>query len=1245
MNKHRNTKFQELKRPPVRYTEGLPILERKDEILSAIIKNQVIIVAGETGSGKTTQLPVICLEAGRGRYGKIGCTQPRRIAAISIARRVAEELGCNVGEEVGYKIRFHDHDSPSTSVKFMTDGILLAEIEKDPSLRCYDTLIIDEAHERSLNIDFLLGYLRKLLPKRPDLKLIISSATIDTRLFSESFGNAPVIEVSGRLYPVELFYLSDDNKEDSEETYVDSAVKAAEDLLDLYPSGDMLIFMPSERDIRESCDRLTGLHRPDLLVLPLFSRLSRSEQELIFKQSDKRKIVVATNIAETSITVPNIRFVVDTGLARISQYVPRLRTNRLPIESVSRASADQRKGRCGRVMDGVCIRLYSEQSFLERDQFTTPEIKRANLAGVILSMMAHRLGDIETFPFLEPPSRNAVSEGYALLRELGAIDSSNNLTPLGKKLAQFPLDPHIARMIIAAKEENALREVLIIAAGLSIVDPRERPFDKQAEADTMHKKFTVTGSDFLGLVKLWDAYQQEWDSLKTQNKMRKFCKDHFLSFNRMQEWHDVHQMLSETVKGMKGFVINSNPASPDAIHRSLLTGLLSNCAHKTDTGRYRGFRGKELLIFPGSSLYGNKPEWIVCHEIVETSQVFARTVSPIDPSWLEQLASHLITKSYSEPWFDSETGFVRATERISLFGMQIVEHTGVSFGKINPTLATEIFIRQGLVEEQLNGSYPFYNNNKSVRREIENIERKLRSRTLFAGEAAIEQFYASKLSNVSSVHDLNRIIKEKGSDKFLFMTRDDLLVSEIPESATDFPDRVTIGDKKFPLKYAFEPGAESDGITLRVPVKDIHCISANSLGYLLPALWPAKILELLRGLPKETRKKLMPLNEKAEELSKVIFVSSQSFEHCLAEAIEALYGVSIDPMLLSESNLPDHLALRIEVHDDKGKVISAGRGAGILKAATRNAKGSLPGKNDAFSKYEKSGLTGWPGDSIPDHIEVIKPANGVPLYGYPALKDSGSAVDFVLCKSASEAQKTHLFGVKKLMEISLTDDFAWIEREIRFTQPLKLLCAPLGGVDRIRNSLIMSIREFLLDFGTDIPRNKLQFDKALSEAHNKTRGIGYEVLSLLENTLQQYNINIALIRKEKNARFAPLKQELTLDLDSYIREITGEIRFTRFRQFPRYLKAFGLRIQKSFLEPLKYRQKKQELTKYSDTLEKLTCKEIYSPLWYGIEEYHAMIEEYGISLFAQQEIKTLFPVSGQRLDKKLAQLKLLQIKT
>lgn len=1231
-------KLKELKHPEILYTEGLPILERKEEILSAILHNQVVIVAGETGSGKTTQLPVICLEAGRGVYRKIGCTQPRRIAAVSIANRVAEQLHCSLGNEVGYKIRFHDKDSSLTSIKFMTDGILLAEIEQDPLLSTYDTLIIDEAHERSLNIDFILGYLRDLLKKRPDLKLIISSATIDTKLFSHAFNNAPVIEVSGRVYPVELLYLSEEDQENSEETYIDSAVKAAQDLLDLYSFGDMLIFMPTERDIRETCDRLNCLKRHNTVVLPLFSRLSRAEQESIFRKIDKRKVVVATNIAETSVTVPDIKFVIDSGLARISRYVPRLRTNRLPIETVSKAAADQRKGRCGRVMDGVCIRLFSEKNYLQRDDFTLPEIKRANLAGVILSMMAHHLGDIEEFPFLEPPSRNAISEGYALLRELGALDSGNRLTSLGKKIACFPIDPHIARMIIAAREENAIREVLIIAAALSIVDPRERPFDKQAEADQMHRKFIVPGSDFLSFVKLWDAYWQEWNSLGTQNKMRTFCKEHYLSFARMQEWHDVYQLLFEIVTKMKGFTLNNQPASADAIHRSLLTGLLSNCACKTDTGKFRALRGKEVVIFPGSSLSGQKPQWIVCHEVVETSQLFAHTIAPVNPSWLEQLGAHLCTRSYSEPYFDIETGVVRAIEKVSLYGMQIAEHSGICFGKIDSKKATEVFIRQALVEELLNGEYRFYKHNKSVRKEIELMEEKLRSRSLFAGEIAIEQFYSSRLSNVSSIHDLNRIIKDNGGDDFLFINKDDILVTDIPQSVENFPDKVSIGGKNFPLNYAFKPGSENDGITLSIPLKEASYIPESVLGYLVPALWTDVILELLRNLPKQLRKKLMPLNEKASEISKTIKLSALPFEVNLSKTLNDLYGIDIPSEMLILSRLPSHLVLRVEIMGKDGDVLKAGRGKDVLKNEYREESEQIETSWDnAFCQYEKKGLTDWTIDSIPEHIEIIISKKSMPLYGYPALKDAENSVDLILCKSSSEAAKIHLHGVRKLLEICLSQELAWIDRELKFPQQLKLLCSSIGGADIIKKNTFFSIKKYLFGIKKDeLPYDKKQFDSIINNIKSQSKSISYEAISLLEKTIVMFNENCMLIKREKC--HTDLKKELMEDMAFYLNELKSEFVFQRLRQFPRYLEAFSFRIQRAFLEPVKYRRKRLELAVFFDKLNGYYINVNDYDLYYEIENFRGMIEEYAISLFAQQEVKTLYPVSAQRLEKKVVQL-------
>jgi ATP-dependent helicase HrpA len=1198
----------------------------------------VVIVAGETGSGKTTQLPLICLEAGRGVAGKIGCTQPRRIAAVSIANRVCQELRCGMGREVGYKIRFGDRDTPETCIKFMTDGILLAELEREPRLSMYDTLIIDEAHERSLNIDFILGYLRKLLQSRPDLKVIISSATIDTSLFSKAFNNAPVIEVSGRMFPVETLYCTEDNDDDEDVSYVDAAVRAAEDLLDLYPDGDMLIFMPTERDIRETCNKLRGKKRPNTITLPLFSRLSRQEQELIFNEIPQRKIVVATNIAETSITVPGIRFVVDTGLARISRYVPRLRTSRLPVEAISKAAANQRMGRCGRVMDGVCIRLFSAKEFASRDPYTQPEIRRSNLAGVILSMIAHNLGTIETFAFLEPPTAAAIAEGYVLLRELGAIDVDNRLTHLGWQMSRLPLDPHIARMVIAAHRENALHEVTVIAAALSIVDPRERPFEKQAEADEMHKRFTVPGSDLLSFVKLWDAYAEEWGTLKTQNKMRRFCKDHFLSYSRMQEWHDVHRQISEAAVRLKGFVKNTVPAPFDAVHRSLLTGLLSNCAHRNEQGRYRASRGRELLIFPGSAVYGQKPEWIVCHEIIETSQLFAHTVTPIDPAWLEEIASHLCTRNYSEPWFNADTGVVCATERVSLFGLEIVEHTGISFAKINMEKATEVFIRQGLVEELLQQELHFYICNKNLRREIESLEAKLRTRSLFAGENAVFEFYRKRLSGAGSVHDLNRVIKEQGGDAFLIMKKEDLLAMDVPETAVSFPDTIAVGNKSFNLQYAFEPGNENDGITLKVRRNETSFISESSLGYLVPALWPEKIAGLFRALPKELRKKLLPIDEKAGELAKMITVSVEPFETNLSRALHKRYGIVIDPSLFREAHLPDHLSMRLEICDADGKTVASGRGGALLKQSLSEKPVSGGEWSDAFREHERHGLTKWEIGDLPEYVTVKSSGKGIPLFGYPALVDNDTTVNLQFFPTAETALHAHRTGVKKLLEIICSPEFAWIERDVRLTPQLKLHCMPFGGSDAVRSRVLVSIRESLLSYPQPHPRTKEQFEAIAAAVREQAKKIGCEALFLLKKTFTLYNENIIKIGKMKEDRFALLKKELAADLHAYIVAIDKCVPFSRFRQYPRYLKAFGYRIDRAFLEPVKYGRNRALLAGYENKFAVQMEKQLDDGTAREIETYRQMVEEFAISLFAQQEVKTLFAVSVQRLDKKVGEV-------
>jgi ATP-dependent helicase HrpA len=1225
---------QEILRPTIKYNSGLPVVQKKEQIISAIINNQVIIIAGETGSGKTTQLPVICLEAGRGVHGKIGCTQPRRIAAISITDHLAHQLGTTVGQEVGYKIRFNDMDSDSTCIKFMTDGILLAEMRQSPLLREYDTLIIDEAHERSLNIDFILGYLKKIIHKRPDLKVIISSATIDTTLFSKAFGNAPVIEVSGRVYPVEVFY-RDFSSDEVELHYVDDTIQAVKDVYDLGDHGDILIFLPTERDIREVCNRIHGLKLLNTIALPLFSRLSKSEQELIFKPNDKRKIVVATNIAETSITVPGIRYVIDSGLARVPEYAPRLRTNRLPIVPISKASADQRKGRCGRVMDGVCIRLYTKEDYLSRDDFTLPEIRRSNLAGVILTMIAYSLGDIDTFPFLEPPSKQAVAEGYVQLRELGALDSDRKLTELGKKISRLPIDPHVAAMIIAARDEAALREVKIIAAALSIIDPRERPFEKRKEADAMHKRFIVPGSDPLSLVRLWDAYQDEWKELKTQNKMRQFCTEHFLSFARMREWHDVHQLIDEELKRMKGFIENGQPATADAIHRALLHGLIGNCAYKNDKGKFRAARGREVVIFPGSALSGQLPQWISCHEIVETSQCFARGVFPIKVEWLEQIASHLVTRTYGDPWFDKETGFVRASERVTLYGMPVAEHSGVHYGKIDTHKSTEVFIREALVNEQIVSDAGFYTSNRALREEVETAESKLRSRCYFAGEDAIYQFYAQRLEIVTSQKELNELIGLRGGDRFLYMKEEDIITGEIPESIIAFPDQVKIGKKELPLHYTFEPGSEQDGVTLRCKSEDLNLMSKNTLGWLLPALWPAKIEEILRNCPKEIRKKVIPIEETAKRLASMLKVSPKSFNQALAELLLKEYGIDINPDNCTGKNLPAHLSLKLEVCDEKGKILAFGAAENILDSIGQTGSESSLDQWSTFTKkYELYDLVTWGCGDIPEHIEIVSAKNGLPMYGYPALCcNDKNSVDLRVFKTATEGQNAHAQAVEKLLELAFTPEFAWLERELKMEQSLKLICSAVGGAQKMQDIMFTMLKKHILQTDNPLPCSQIEFDKIVDLKRKQIKGLGYTAIAILEQSLTLYSENLSALRKVNSS----LKSDLKVELSTYIEELqAGKVDYELFKNYPRYMKSFLYRIQRSGSDPGKYREKNEQLKYYRKQYEKL-CTDHQAPMKRKLLlPIRLMIEEFSISLFAQQEVKTAIPVSVKRLDTEIA---------
>ncbi len=936
---------------PITYPPDLPISARREEIVAALRTHQVVVVAGETGSGKTTQLPKMCLDAGLAMRGRIGCTQPRRVAALSVSRRVAEELGVTWGREVGCKMRFNDDTGRDTQIKFMTDGILLAEIQSDPMLRAYSALILDEAHERSLNIDFLLGYLQGLLRKRGDLKLVITSATIDTEAFSKAFGGAPIIEVSGRLWPVEIRYAPIESHARPEEradelSHIEAAVRATEDAMIESDTGDVLVFMPTERDIRDTREMLEGSLGAGFEVIGLFGRMPAAEQQRIFAPGPRRRVIVATNIAETSLTLPRIRYVIDAGLSRLSRYNPRTRTKRLPVEDISQSSANQRAGRAGRVQDGTCIRLYAEEDFAARPRFTQPEIQRANLAEVILRMKAFRLGDIETFPFLNPPVTAAIRAGYTLLHELGALNDGNELTPLGHELARLPIDPTLGRMLLQARHEKVLPEMLIIAAGLSVPDPRERPEDAREAAAAAHKAFADPDSDFLSLLNIWRA-APEAETRGSGNALRRFCKANFLSFSRMREWRDIHRQLADAVDEDAPARTNKKveEASYPAIHRAILTGLLGQIALRQEKNTYKASGDRVVTLFPGSNLYerrdkprkgaaaakpddkSRQPPWIVAGEIVETSMLFARTVAGINPEWVIELGSHLCAFRYTEPHWSAKAGRVLVLERVLVSGLEIARRQ-VDFGRIDPVKATELFIRGALVAEEARIPLHFFAENRKVRDKIDTALTRVRSRRAHDLEESLYQFYAARIENVSSVHDLNRLVRERitREPNFLCATEADLIGDD--EATYDralFPDHVSLGNTALPVTYAYTPGHEADGVTVRVPLPVAAQLTTGQIQWMVPGLREEQIGVLLRALPKTVRKTLMPLESKIREIAAEFQPGRTEFLAALADFLSRKYGVSVRAGDWPPQSLPAHLQPRVEVIDRGNKTVVAGR--------------------------------------------------------------------------------------------------------------------------------------------------------------------------------------------------------------------------------------------------------------------------------------------------------------------------------
>jgi ATP-dependent helicase HrpA len=1261
------------------YPESLPITARRDEIVRLIREHPVVVVAGETGSGKTTQLPKLCLEAGRGQRGRIACTQPRRVAALSVSRRIAEELQVEWGREVGCKIRFADRTSPETTIKMMTDGMLLAEVQGDPLLREYDTIIVDEAHERSLNIDFLLGHLNQLRLRRPDLKIIITSATIDTEAFSRAFGGAPIVEVSGRLYPVEVVYAPIDHllEEAGEFTYIEGVAEAVRRVIEDEPHGDILVFLPGERDIREATDLIAGRHSRDAEILPLFGRLAQGDQQRIFASLQRRKIILATNIAETSLTIPGIRFVIDTGLARLSRYNPRTRTKRLPIEPISQSSANQRKGRCGRVADGICIRLYSEAEFDERPVYSQPELQRANLAEVILRMSAFGLGEIETFPFIDPPQPHAVRAGYVLLQELGAMDERRELTLLGRELARLPIDPTVGRMLLQARREGSLNEALVIAAALSVQDPRERPLEAQEAADRAHREFHHPDSDFLALLNIWERYHDQFERM-TQSKLRKFCRQHFLSYTRMREWGDIHAQLLNVIgeeterkpEAKTSTAPAANEAADDtqklrvfgaplyrAIHRSIIPGLLSNAARREEGNLFRGTGDRRVMVFPGSALFNRQaakkpdrkppegrssrsknPDWILAAEVVETTRLYARTVARIEPQWLAELGAHICTSSVSEPNWDAEKGRVLARESVRLRGLEVLARR-IDYGRIDPAKATEIFIRAALIDDTIQSPLPFLDRNRKLREKIENLRTRLRSGQLLSMDEAVYRFYAKRLENVSSVHDLNRLYRERVSrePRFLLMEEKDFFANEDEQiDPKAFPDAAQVGLAVLPLNYAYKPGQDEDGVTLRVPVVEAGELSQARLDWIAPGYLEERVLHLLRSLPKEQRRPLLPIPDRAREIAAELQPDEKvTLAEALSRVLRQRFGMQVGPDSFPPSALPDYLRPRIEIVDTDGKPLAVSRDLASARDAlsSREREASqqrLPALagpwREAAQRWERSSVTAAEFPDLPEEVLVAELA-GVPVRAFPALRDENGNVAIRLAKSREEAASWTRAGLERLLENELRYELAWMQKDLKELQRLGPLIVTLRPFAELKDDAYECLRRLLCR--RDLPLKGEAIRKAAAAGKEACRGQIFKLVDLIKPALE-------------------LRQELLVTKKPYpgchddlVRLVPGDfLRRTPYEQLvrlPVYLKAMKLRAEKAAQDPQRDAERAKQVAPYAAALQELDTRKNASPAVRAHrEEFRWLLEEFRISVFAQ-ELGTAKPVSSVRLDKKLVE--------
>jgi ATP-dependent helicase HrpA len=1256
--------------PDLNYPEELPVVARKDDIAAAIRDHQVVVIAGETGSGKTTQLPKICLELGRGREGLIGHTQPRRIAARSVAERIAEELAVELGEVIGYQVRFTDQSSDRTLVKVMTDGILLAELQRDRMLRAYDTIIIDEAHERSLNIDFILGYLKQLLPRRPDLKVIITSATIDPERFAQHFVDsvgrpAPIIEVSGRTYPVEVRYrplVDPDRPAEQERDQVTAVCEAVEELWTEGPADgaghDILVFLSGEREIRDTAEALQGMGLPQTEVLPLYARLSAAEQHRVFGRPSGRRIVVSTNVAETSLTVPGIRYVVDAGTARISRYSQRTKVQRLPIEPISQASANQRAGRCGRLADGICIRLYSEEDYDSRPEFTDPEIQRTSLASVILQMTSLGLGDVAAFPFVDPPDPRQVADGVRLLEELQAFDlaerpsgrgPARTLTAYGKSLARLPLDPRLGRMLLEADRLGCTREVLVIVAALSMQDPRERPADKQTQADQAHARFRDEHSDFMSLLNLW-AYLREQQKSLSHSAFRRLCRNEFLHYLRVREWQDLHSQMRRACQDLgidprRATAARDEAPDADVIHQALLAGLLSQIGLRDEAKRdYLGARGARFGISPGSTLFRRQPAWVMSAELVETTRLWARTNARIDPAWAERLGAHLVKRSYSEPRWSRKQGSVVATERVTLYGVPLVAARTVQYARVNPEEARDLFIRHALVEGDWDTHHEFVKANNTLLQRLSDLEERARRRDILVDDEDLVAFFDARIpADVVSQRHFDRWWRGARREQPTLLTfTEELLTRDSAGgvSATDYPRTWHQGGLELAVTYQFEPGAAADGVTVHIPVQVLNQVVDEGFDWQVPGLRQDLATALLRSLPKATRVRLVPApDHAARALADARPGGHRRLADELSRALRAQTGVQVPPEQFAADRVPDHLRVTFSVEDGSGRVLGAGKDLAELQE--RLAGQVQQRMSRAGASIERKGLRQWDFGVLPDTFE--SQSGGLLVQGFPALVDRGDAVDLVVMVGEREAEAATALGVRRLLLLNTSAPWKRVLARLTNAQKLALGDNPHGSVPALLDdALAAAVDSVVAERAAGQVRDPEAFEEVLAavRTHIATRVL------LVVDQVEPVLAAAREVRMTLDRLTAPAAQSLVADVRAQLSSLVypGFVADTGLTQLPhlrRYLRAMVQRLEKAPSSPaaLARDAASQEIvdrveTAYADLLDTLPPVERRST---AVRDVAWMVEELRVSLFANG-LGTAYPVSEKRVSAAIATL-------